>query len=147
MPRTKFYTTHPATGEVATRTSENRAYTHAVWYRKTGRQVHSEAVTSLKYDSERLAMNEADARDHGPDAMSSAKGWTYGRLVAHYAERVAAHQALVDLGAAGCPDGPWRVEGWCGRADLANKRASALRSRGYDAVVTEATTTNPEGGK
>jgi hypothetical protein len=143
MARTKFYTTHPATGEVAMRTSENRTYTHAVWERKTGQKVHAEAARDLKYNAERLAMNQADVRDHGPDAMSSAKGWTYGKLVAHYTEQVDKLQALVDLGADGCPAGPWKVAGWCGRHDLATKLASTERSKGYEALVTEATTTKP----
>lgn len=124
MSKTHHSTTHPTTGQVATRTSENRVYTHAVWVRYTEQQAEANVRKNAAYIKSGF---------HGRHALTGEEA---EREIAHW---IAYHQKQVEKG--------WGCNKWCSRHDLAQKTASALRSQGYDVIVTEAVVTKAKVSK
>ena len=140
MPKTTtFETMHPTTGQYAKRTSQNRTYTHAVWVRKTAAMMKASLEMDLrsatKYAAEYRAKAAAGGETFGYNKQHHHTPEQFLEWAAGQDKRAQAAKAKLD---AGVEAGEWYVDGWCGRADLANSKASGLRSKGYDVAVSPA---------
>ena len=145
--RNNHSTTHPTTGQVATRSSENRVYSHAVWTRLTPACLAKSLEWQLKHAKSSAEYWQSLCEDNGADYVQS--GAPYGKTNGEMVELTKQQLAEVEKKIAEfVPEhGPWEVEGWCGTAKLAQSRASSLRSKlvdktkhlMYEVLVTEAT--------
>lgn len=147
-------TTHPDTGQVATRNSENRVYTHAVWAVRPAaykRRILEDTYTSAVAQAARLreaaegrglTYTSAVARRDAAIARGSSyvpkmpAPEDYLASAADSDERAAAAKAQLDAGVT--DDTEWWVDGWNGRLDLAQKKASTLQGKGFRTLITEA---------
>lgn len=138
----RFTTAHPDTGQTAKRGSQNRTYTHAVWTQTPAAAIQARLERDLAYYRAKADEYRAKAAAGGED-MVSTTGKVFGRHTSEdfteWADaldvRIADTEAKL---AAGVTDGPWGCHGWCGRPDLADKKAAGLRKQGYRVAITEA---------
>ena len=128
---TKHTTTH-STGLTATRTSEKRIYTHAVWNTKTAEQVRATAQETLDSIRRELKRLKADLAENGSTTrhrgVAQVEKW-----IAGYEKDIPTLEAKVN----NAKPESWCI-GWCGSLELANKRAGQERAHGYITEITEA---------
>lgn len=142
----KFTTTHPTTGKTAKRGSENRFYTHAVWAGKTEAQERAR----LQADLERFIQWRQECRDaaegHGPryeqDLELAARFERHtARTPEDWLKAAAEEQVRIERTQAelATQNGDvWWCDGWCGRPDLAEKKAAGLHKKGFMVAISEA---------
>ena len=142
----RYTTTHPETGQTAKRGSQNRTYTHAVWAQRPARLIAARLERDVAYLTGLLAAYRDAAQGKGRRYEDDQRRATrFGREATtpeawtQYADEVEASlaetRAKLDAGVA---DGDWCCDGWCGRPDLADKKAAGLRRKGLNVVITEA---------
>ena len=138
MPKNVHTVTLPD-GQVATRKSQNRVYTHAVAFRRSYRYAAEQAQREFSYmrSDFRHYSDLAHGRKSYPhigDANANVnKGFEglRGYIVEEdYVQNEIARavEKVEKLRREGYYD-KWAVEGWCGRADLAEKLAAQVNNK------------------
>lgn len=120
-------------GRKATRSSQNRTYTHAVATRRSAAAIQSQ----FRSNADHLLAEAAKYRSgYNPVYKEDlfAKWGTekvIGWAVDCEARALAAQEAAENT----VEDGPWGVAGWCGRYDLAVKLEATWAKNGYDTII------------
>jgi len=136
--------THPETGQVATRCSKTRTYSHAVWVRRPAGLDRQEDELNLSTARRRLSEYAAVVAAgavpdlHTPDGPrpSLLTVEDYVGFVAHEHDRIARLEAR--LAEDDYPESEWGVAAWTGRLGLAAKQAGAYRTKGYEVEIVKA---------
>lgn len=121
----KHTSTHPETGDVATRNSKNGTYTHAVWVRRSDELI-------AKHRAAQVAHLREQAKRHQDE---------YDELVARWGNEqvdgwIASTTAQADRLETTEPESDeWGVITWCGRLDLAEKQAAKWTKPGKRATL------------
>lgn len=131
----RYTTTNTETGETATRNSQNRTYTHAVWAQEPAALIQARLEHNLARLEAEAARYEAVIAGTEPVDSKYLSIDDFPKFLADIQPRIADIRAKL---AAGVGDGHWYCDGWCGRPDLADKKAAGLRKNGYRAFITEA---------
>lgn len=132
----KFAVTLP-NGRTATRTSQNRTYTHAVATRTPA----AVRVARLRRDAKQLTEHavayRANQSPSRPNEDLFAR-WGVDKVIgwAEANETKAANQtAEADRIEAAVEHSEWGVAGWCGREDLAVKLAAKEAKYGHETLI------------
>jgi hypothetical protein len=134
---TKFAAVLPD-GRVATRTSENRTYTHAVAYRVPAAVRVSRFLADAEASAKSAARYEAVASGAAPLPADAVRwGWPVEKFAAWAVDsRKREFAARADAAAVAGP-GEWKVAGWCGRYELAVKLSRTEEKRNHEFAIID----------
>lgn len=135
MAKNKHRTTHPTTGQTATRTSASKIYTHAVWAQEPAELQRERDERQLADYRNTLARYEAVVASGVTDSKYTTIEDYTDRFIPGLQGDVAKLEAKL---AGAYTDKAWGCVTWCGRPDLADKQAAKWAKGGWRVVITEA---------
>ena len=130
-----FISTHPTTGKVATRSSANRTYTHAIW-------AYIPQATRLAWQEAELSKSIERLAEYHHVVESGDTGSKY-LTVEEYVEKFIPNlqsriETLRSDIANSQGDEEVGVVAWAGRPDLADKQVVTWENKGWVAVAVPA---------
>ena len=140
------YTTTNSEGATATRTTERRTYTHAVWATRSTERIKADAAANYKRYTSNVEKYTAALRNSKGELVAIVSGkasnvfMTDRKEVEAWAEQfrvLATEAARVEFHPESAAK-PFECMAWAGSLALAQAKAASLRKEGYRVEITAA---------